>query len=84
MSYYEYTATPEALEALNEWHIKTMKGYGPDDIASALATDMRALSEGRIVELPAQSTHSGTPETFSLDLEDSRYFTKTLIEEDEE
>jgi hypothetical protein len=83
MSYY-YKATPEALNALNEWHIKTMKDYSPDDVASALATDMRALSEGRIVELPAQSTHSGRTETFTLNLEDSRYFTKTLIEEDEE
>lgn len=84
MSYFEYTATPAALEALNAWHEAKMKGYSPVDAAAALAADLRALSEGRAVELGAGETKSGVPELFRLDLEDPRYFTKAEVLEDED
>lgn len=84
MSYYEYRATPAALQALCEWHKKHMRGYSPDDVAGAHCADLRALEDGEAVEIRGTETFSGVPEVFRLDREDSKYFTKSQVIEDED
>jgi hypothetical protein len=95
MSYYDYKITRQGFRELLTWWDKTAR-IGvllldlfddpkiEKDLRKDWWKDVAKLEEGSSIEMSEHESKSRRPETFSLDREDPRYFTKTLIEEEEE